>query len=83
MPKRDIGTQKKQKRDIKKELKEIELLDEKDREYYKLNKFGGMSAAEISNTFNDNINSVKSRIFRAQSKIRKISSPYIKEINKY
>lgn len=61
----------------------VELLEDKEKEYYKLNKFGGMSAVKISEAFGDNPNSVKSIIYRAQSKVKNILAPYIAEINKF
>ena len=61
----------------------VELLEEEEKEYYKLNKFGGMSAAKIADIFDVNINYVKSKIYRSQLKIKEILSPYIEEIKKY
>lgn len=58
----------------------IELLSDKEQEYYRLNKFANMSASEIAKIFDENVNTVKSILYRSQSKIKQILMPYIEEL---
>ncbi|MCX6147217.1 MAG: RNA polymerase sigma factor [Candidatus Kapabacteria bacterium] len=58
----------------------LDLLPEDYREIFVLREYNGLSYSDIAEALNDNVESVKVRIFRARQKVRTILAPYLKEM---
>ncbi len=63
--------------------KAIELLPDDYKEVFLLREYDGLSYADISDTLDLPLSTVKIRIFRAKKKMRVILAPYFEEIKKY
>jgi RNA polymerase sigma factor (sigma-70 family) len=61
----------------------LELLDDDHREAFVLRKYDGLSFQEIAELTNITETNARSRVHRAQAKIRSILAPYLTDIEQH
>lgn len=61
----------------------LELLDDDQREAFVLRKYNGCSYQEIAEITDTTANNARSRVHRAQAKIRSILAPYLADIDQH